>query len=465
MFKGTDSQFDFIVERIIRLEDAPIMRRLTRIGYDYASEAYVFKHIAFDKDGKVHFPNEKGYFEKLEISPAHYKHAIKNFGTCEANKFAYHLYLAWGINGLVVLGYYVASLFSHLIYENSSFGFFPFLSLYGDKSTGKSTLTKINNAAFQFMVEEGLPLTRANTGKGLARRMAQRVSMALPLLEGNKGQGFTFDENQLLPLYNRESPQNTAQKTMDLSTRDLPFDASLIFVQNREFFTLGAVKQRVISLKFDYPEGGYSEESIHAVNELQKLCDGSKGTSDISGIGVEVLKSRSFFEEKIVQYTKVVADDLKSMGITDRRVSANYAIPLAGLRLFIEKFAPTLFRDEQDFKDVVKEILPSAISKTETAEDESDLGQDFFNAFDILTQETQFGTFIKEREHYIKEPGFIFVRLTEVCRIMTDQKYMFVNNPSFKNELRKHANFVDCKSKKSKLWQGKKSPYVWIFRV
>ena len=175
LFKGSDAHLDYLIENNMDLTSAPLLRKLTRIGYDAETQAYVYKHIAFDKDGNMSFPNTEGFFEELELVPSHYKHAIKSFGKCSLKEFADDLYTAWGANALITLGYYVATMFSHIIYENSSFGFFPFLSLYGDKSTGKSTMIRFFNAAFFFISEEGLALTKSNTSKGLSRRLAQRA--------------------------------------------------------------------------------------------------------------------------------------------------------------------------------------------------------------------------------------------------------------------------------------------------
>jgi len=471
LFKGSDAHLDYLIENNMDLTSAPLLRKLTRIGYDAETQAYVYRHIAFDKDGNMFFPNTEGFFEELELVPSHYKHAIKSFGKCSLKEFADDLYTAWGANALITLGYYVATMFSHIIYEDSSFGFFPFLSLYGDKNTGKSTMVNFFNAAFSFIAEEGLALTGANTKKGLSRRMAQRVSMALPLLEGNKGEKFTFDENQLLPLYNRESPQNTAQKTMDLTTRDLPFDATLLFVQNNEPFTLGAVKQRVISLKFKNPENKvFSQESIDAVTRLQKLCNTTRGSTDICGVGIEILKNRKFFEERIVNRIHEVMEQLKKKGITNRRVCANYAIPLAGFKLFAEIFYPEFIEDQALFDNLIDKALPSAINKMETAENESDMGQDFFNAFEKLSEPTG-GTIsitcLKEGEHYLKEEktGLLFVRLTEVCRVMDSQGYRWAQASNFKGELRKHERFQGERPKKSKKWVGKKLQRAWVFQI
>ncbi len=116
------------------------------------------------------------------------------------------------------------------------------------------------------------------------------------------------------------------------------------------------------------------------------------------------------------------------------------------------------------------QTIPSAINKMETSENESDMGQDFFNAFEKLSEPTGGSmsiTYLKEGEHFLKEEktGLLFVRLTEVCRVMDSQGYKWAQSPNFKDELRRHERFADTKVKKSKKWVGKKSNHSWIFSL
>ena len=106
----------------------------------------------------------------------------------------------------------------------------------------------------------------------------------------------------------------------------------------------------------------------------------------------------------------------------------------------------------------------------ETSENESDMGQDFFNAFEKLSEPTGGSmsiTYLKEGEHFLKEDktGLIFVRLTEVCRVMDEQGYRWAQAPNFKDELRKHERFEKEMKKKSKKWKGKVQKRVWVFRL
>lgn len=106
----------------------------------------------------------------------------------------------------------------------------------------------------------------------------------------------------------------------------------------------------------------------------------------------------------------------------------------------------------------------------ETSENESDMGQDFFNAFEKLSEPTGGSmsiTYLKEGEHYLKEEktGLLFVRLTEVCRVMDSQGYRWAQASNFKDELRRHERFQGEKPKKSKKWVGKKLQRAWVFQM
>jgi hypothetical protein len=97
-------------------------------------------------------------------------------------------------------------------------------------------------------------------------------------------------------------------------------------------------------------------------------------------------------------------DILKKKGIKDRRICANYAIPIAGFKLFAEKFYPEFLEDKAMFDNLIDQAIPSAVNKMETSENESDMGQDFFNAFEKLSAPcggTVSLVHIKEGEHYL----------------------------------------------------------------
>lgn len=89
---------------------------------------------------------------------------------------------AWGDKGLAALSFLTASLFVNKV--KPELGFFPFLSLCGDRSTGKTKLIRtLNN--MQGLNEEGLPINGANTQKGQLNVISQVSGMMKALLEGN----------------------------------------------------------------------------------------------------------------------------------------------------------------------------------------------------------------------------------------------------------------------------------------
>ena len=71
-----------------------------------------------------------------------------------------------------------------------------------------------------------------------------RHSLVVPYNESNADL-IGLDENQLLTGYHGGSLYTRAAQTNDSSVINLPFDASLVFVQNLEPFSIGAVKERV----------------------------------------------------------------------------------------------------------------------------------------------------------------------------------------------------------------------------
>ena len=175
-------------------------------------------------------PNKHGFFDvsrSLSIRPAPHPTLNPTKGFRSAEIWVLILQ-AWGDKGVTALAWVVAGWWVNQIKEK--IGFFPFLSFWGDPQTGKTRLTRILNA-IQALAEEGLPMTRVNTQKGEIRKLAQRSGLFKALLEANNAEKARFDIDSILTLYNENPLQTTALKTIDIQTRDVPFLASIMFVQ------------------------------------------------------------------------------------------------------------------------------------------------------------------------------------------------------------------------------------------
>ncbi len=458
-FSGDLDDVRFIKKHILKSGKLEDIRALTKFGYDKESDSYVFRNVAIDKEGNVLNKNDADYYSEIKAMPFYTddKDAIE-FGKCDKEEVVKDLYAAWGNNAITTMGFYAASLFSHVIYSDASYGFFPFLSMHGDQGTGKSTLVKCMNLAFSFRKDEGITLNSINTKKGLARSMAQRSSIVMPFLEGNAGEGFVFDENSLKSLYNRENPQFTAVKTTDNRTRSMTFDACLLFVQNHEFFTSGPVKERAVSIKFEKNDKTYNRDSLEAVYRLKNL--GSK----ISGFGIDLLKDRKFIDDNIISYIKKSTAYIVSNGVTNQRVLDNHAIILGTVELIFDRYCKSLENKEEILNNIRSYIIELCGIKSENNRDDTDLADEFFDAFEDMSEIKRINGFniseLKEGEDYIKEDGLLYIKMTNALKDMSKNKYTFTYNKNLKTHIKKHKRFVECNKAKR---FGNRVCKVWVF--
>ena len=155
---------------------------------------------------------------------------------------------------------------------------------------GKSTLGKICNRALSFADWEGIPLSRTNTAKGPQRQLAAQSSVAVPLLEWSEKSKMA--EEDLLNLYGRNPQQIRAAATNDGTYIAVPFNCSLVLIQNEEPFTLRQVKERIVSLKFE-------KENVTAETAMASKRLLNRRPEITATVGIQLLRNRKYFEEKI----------------------------------------------------------------------------------------------------------------------------------------------------------------------
>lgn len=298
----------------------PKVRQIVKIGYDKKSGWYIFKNFAINNKGNIIELNKTGFFQislNNQIRPSQEKTLQPSKGI-EPKKIYNLIYRTWGNSSSVAIAWVIASWFVHDIKEK--IGFFPFLSLWGDSQTGKTTLTKILNA-FQCIDEEGLPLSKENTSKGRLRTIAKRSALFQALLEATKEEATTFDPNSILTLYNDNRLQVKAKFSNDLQTDCTDFSGSLLFVQNREIFNTKPQKERVISLRFK--EKDITEETGKLFDELI-----STSHNELAYFFQSIMQYREKIEETWYSLYECWKSNIKDK-VKDNRITGNYALVLA----------------------------------------------------------------------------------------------------------------------------------------
>jgi len=430
LFFGTSSDLTYFAEYLFKKKPIKV-RECQALGYDPLSDCYVLNKFLYDKHGKHYTIDKDGYFNQHRLKPfSGQDKSIMHIDDIDAAKFIKSLYGAYGDKGLLALGFWVSTTFSHLIFNE--FGFFPFMSFYGDPHCGKSDLTTTLNRCF-FIDSEGLAMSSANTKKGELRAISQKSSMVTAMLEGRKN-GARFDYEAILPLYNRSSLQVRAQTSNDNQTYDLKFSGALAFVQNVEQFTSKPAKERVVSIHFT--EDGL-DDTYEAWQHLKTYSP-----EQLAGIGHYILTNRAYFEREIINEINETARHLRASGVNIDRIAKNHAVAYAGVSLLMELAKVNLNDNLLGF------TLKSSMSKMETARSELLLADHFMQCIEGFT----------DRQGVHRNDKYLIIHLPAALKA-TDENW---NKTELFEQLKLIDGFSEVKA--SRVF-GNRPQKCWHFKI
>ena len=399
---------------------APTVRQVFILGHDQDSGCLVFRDFLVDPSGIIVLPDGRGFFRvsrKEFLMPPDMPTIRPRHGT-DPREIYNLIASAWPGNGPLVFAFVVASWFVNVV--KPELGFFPFCSLFGDTQTGKSRLVKVMNS-LQCLDEEGLPMTKLNTGKGEIRKLAQRSALFKALLEGNQAEKTRFDFELLLPLYNAGNHlQVSAVKSNDLRTRDTQFPSTLIFVQNREPFKGKAQMERVVSSK-PFLQGDITRETTEAFNELIRIP-----IQEMAYTYLEIMRHRKSIETEWPALYTAARKEMFS-AISDNRIAENHGLILAFHRVVTKTLGVSY--------DLTPLILDLSKKKHEQCSHrQATLADSFFEALNELSDEVA----CKFTE---MKDGRLLVKLPLALKTLDGHGYRFIQ-AQVMNELREHPAFL-----------------------
>lgn len=449
VFNGNEGAVRAYRSKVLE-SSAPIVRQVHLLGHDQSSGCIVFPNFLIDAEGEMHLPDGRGFLKashKEYLKPPTVQPCVtpKSSNTNTPARI-YQLFAgAWPKNGLLVVAYTIASWFVWVV--KPELGFFPFLSLHGDTQTGKTHAVRRCNA-MQCLDEEGLPMTKLNTGKGEIRKLAQRSGLFWALLEGNKEEKVRFEMESLLVLYNYGNPlQVRAVKSNDLATRSIDFNSSLIFVQNKEPFKSKAQMERVVS-SLPFKTDDITEETTRAFRELLKVPLREMGQCYLT-----VMKCRRQIEaEWYNEYIK--ARDAILETVPDNRIAENHAV-LLGFHRIAEK----IFGVKYDLAPVIG--LLAMRKHQQCTHQQATEADGFFEACMEMNKQ-QLDKFM----HI--QGGRIYVRLRLALKLLDGVGFKFFGS-ALEKALKEHPSFLDSNRSHRAYWGsdsisgGSESVKCWIF--
>lgn len=319
------------------------IRQLQSLGYDEATNSYVYPEFMIDPIGKMVMPDGGLYTlsGNQYIRPAQFKSILPVPGL-PARELWSILLAAWGNRAAVAVAWVVASWFIHHV--RSKTGFFPFLSLYHDPQTGKSALMRCLNR-MQGIDEEGLAMTEGNSKKGPLRKLSQRSSLFIGLSEWNKNEKLKGFMENILSLYDGSALATRAAFTNGNEVIEMPFKGSLMFCQNIEPFQTTPQKERVLSLRFEKER--LSPDTRLAFLKLVGISPG-----ELAHFFVQVMGSREIIEASWFDEFVTAKNELYLAGDTSNRL-----VDTHGLVLGFHRVLCRVIGVDYDLKDYAVEIM------------------------------------------------------------------------------------------------------------
>ena len=414
-----------LVQRL-KKQKAPVVRLVDRLGYDPQSGCYLFGKRAYDQKGQRIEANDKGFFPGLGLrcsSSELIEYNLDNPDSIDLKSIIQLLRKIYGNRAVFAMSYFTATLLKQEFLKKHSA--FPYLSMAGPKGSGKTTLVNFLNNVF-FQLWQGIASKDASTDKAVGRRFYHRHSLVIPFNEANGSLPKNLPENALLDAYHGGSLYDRAAKSQDAEVIGLPFDAGMAFVQNLEPFTMPAVKERVVTLRFlNAEEGGVTDETRTAMRELESLATSTRAT-----IGHKLMEMLSALKRDIFAEMSGLQDELREHGVLSPRVAYTHSVVGATTNALLSR---TGFSDEEiQAMEIMQELADLALLKDAKSGGSNDATTAFFEAFDQLSAqpiEVRSETFeLVEGTHFLAHEDKLYVRPEEVKRMMKGAGYTIPAN-------------------------------------
>lgn len=431
VYTGNTQQLDKILKR--SLPHIKEVKTQNYIGYNKAFNAYVFNQVAI-QNGQVYPLNSEDYFslEKLDIKTLAAQPAIKlNTNLDEfTTEWVNDLWLAFGVKGFVVLAFWVGSLFAEQI--RGHLQTYPFLEIFGEPGTGKSTLLEFMWRLCGRENYEGFDPSKA-TPAGRARSFAQVSNLPVCLIESDRNQGNAklraFDWNELKNIYDSGLLRSVGRKGGSNDTEELVFRGAIVIGQNAPIMTEDtAIPERLIHLSTDKSQ--HSPITKAAAIRLERYP-----IESLSGFIPKVLcQADALFNDICKRYEEIDQILYDDPAIHHTRISRNHAQIIA----LLEVLPSVIPISSQQIDETRNFIVELAKERVQAVQQDPDDITEFWAMFDYLDDEDMYGV------NHATQEGEYAVNFNQLAQIASE----------------KRQPFPDIAAIKKRLKQGKVRPFV-----
>lgn len=311
-FLGSAYHLKLVFARLMDTEIEAII--LNVLGWNLEHQVYVFADAVFSKSEVLKI-NEIGIiegFEKRFYLPAFglandtnedyeteklYRFKPGEIGFMEWSELFFQ---SFGTNGAIGILFLILSVFRDVVFNQVRF--FPFLFLFGDFGTGKTSFVERLLSLFGADII-GTPLNNA-TSIALSRLASTRINGLFYFKEytnetDEKAQDF------ILTAYDGAG-RTTGVKSNDNRTKSFPVRSGLIFDGNHLPTQKTAILSRMILL--DFQESSFDEAKTFAYDKLKAAAANGLGR-----VLIEILEHRELFEAKFKEAFTENVKDLKAI--------------------------------------------------------------------------------------------------------------------------------------------------------
>lgn len=352
-------------ETFIKADDYGIVRLKDKGNFYLPSSSKIYKD-----DVKL-FTFEK-QFVHLDVS------------SVTLEEFSRQLFRVYGDNGRVGFCFYLATLFRDIITSSTSNHWFPILSLFGPKGSGKSemghTLLSLFTISYtapniQNSTPSALNDTVAASANALAHIDEYKNDLDVKIIEFLKGLWDGTGRTRMNMDLDKKKETTAVDAGIILSGQEMPTADIALF-------------SRVIFLQFPKSEFSTQEKA-----EYKRLLE--MRAKSLTQITILLLRHRRRFEQAwntaFYETQKAVAELLGDQKGEDR-IMNNWCVPLAALRV-LDSVIPTL-----SYTEMLPVVVAGIQRQNSECKTNGELGN-FWNTVQFLAND---GTLIEGGDFYVK---------------------------------------------------------------
>lgn len=406
-------------------DDERTVLPLYTLGYNNDYDLFAFSNLIINKNNEIVRPDELGILydnDNVYYLPASSEINILNKTELANIDFFYKegnlnfknwsdlLFKSYGIKGVIGICFLINALFRDFIFNE--IGFFPFLYLYGEPATGKTSfISFLINVFNNSQGDKGHSLNNSNI-KGLARTLAQYKNYIVYFKEYS--QDVDSEILELLKTGYDGSGYTRANKTNDTTTNSVNIESAIILDGNSLPTYEAAIFDRILLLEFNNPN--FSKESEKAFNVLKEEMKNGYGQ-----IIREIIQYRDYFKEhfykmysqiiKSIKYDEVEKIDGISLNELRDRTIKHIAFMLTPLQILQEKINFPVAD-----KEVIQEIIKYSVEKEKTLHLLKPINI-WWGA--ISNEGMKSNTQLVHAKHYIYDEHFLYIKYDEMYTFYT----------------------------------------------